>query len=84
MLDTAKIDISVKALREMTPAQHEALACNVLGEGKWDAHPEVRVRWDAPMGYTGTEAGTIFCQMIGKDGTMTILLGIEPDGYTHS
>lgn len=81
MNDTAKIDISVKALREMTPAQHEALATNILSEGKWDAQDEIRIRWDAPM--NKNKPGTIMCQMM-SGGDTTIVIGIEPDGYTHS
>jgi hypothetical protein len=76
----ATVNISVWALREMTPAQHEALATEVLADGRWDAHDEVRIRWD---GFPGDETGTILCQMMSK-GNTTIQLGIEPDGYVHS
>lgn len=81
MKDTAKIDISVKALREMTQAQHEALATEILTEDKWTAQDEIRIRWDAP--FTKGNAGTIMCQMM-CNGNTSILLGIEPDGYVHS
>lgn len=77
--DHAKIDISLQALRSMTPAQHEALAANVLGEGMWEAQDEFRIRHHGQM----DEPDVIMVQVM-KEGQTTIFLGIEWDGYTHS
>jgi len=70
----AKIDINVNSICSMNEAQHESLAANVLGEGRWENQDEFRIWMDH---------GTLMVQVM-SNGSTTILLGIEQDGYTHS
>lgn len=70
MKDYAKITLTGKAVKNMTDEQWNALRNNIVADGRWDNEPYEITVFD--------DMGTMMVS------GLPIVIGIEPDGYTHS
>lgn len=64
----------MEKLVKAPPAQFQALLENVTSDGLWETADEVVLWWDFET----------LMVIPKRDGERLIVLGIEPDGYTHS
>lgn len=70
MQDGSTIKFTAKALNDMTLSQFEAIKANIAAPTKWDDKV-----YDVSI---YSDFGTLMLS------GLPIIIGIEPDGYTHS